>query len=88
MAIVRMSPLTFLSEPAGSTGPARDHLGPGPPAHHAPQRRSSELAAYRIDRGRAPCFEVDTPAPRLALAFEHRTRRWTVDGIDDEVGLA
>jgi hypothetical protein len=48
----------------------------------------SELAAYRIDTGPRTIFEVDTPAARLALSFEHWSRRWTVDGVDDEVGLA
>jgi hypothetical protein len=48
----------------------------------------SELAAYRIGTGPRTIFEVDTPAARLALSFEHWSRRWTVDGVDDEVGLA
>jgi hypothetical protein len=48
----------------------------------------SELAAYRVDIGPRTIFEVDTPAARLALSFEHWSRRWTVDGVDDEVGLA
>ena len=29
-------------------------------------------------------FEVDTPRARLALTFGHRTRSWTIDGLDEE----
>jgi len=47
-----------------------------------------EHSAYRTDVGPRTVFEVETPGARLALGFQHRSRRWTVDGIDDEVGLA
>jgi hypothetical protein len=33
-------------------------------------------------------FEVETPGARLALVYQHRSHRWTVDGVDDEVGLS
>jgi hypothetical protein len=48
----------------------------------------SESSAYRREVGPRTIFEVDTPAARLALSFRHRSRSWTVDGVDDEVGLA
>jgi hypothetical protein len=47
-----------------------------------------EDSAYRADVGPRTVFEVETPAARLSLAYGHRQRRWTVDGIDDEVGLS
>jgi hypothetical protein len=46
-----------------------------------------EHSAYRIDVGPRTVFEVETPGARLALSFQHRSRRWTVDGVVDEVGL-
>lgn len=47
-----------------------------------------EDSAYRVEVGPRTVFEVQTPGARLALAFQHRSRRWTVDGVDDEVGLS
>jgi hypothetical protein len=44
-----------------------------------------ETSAYRAEVGPRTIFEVDTPSARLALSFQHRSRRWTVDGIDDAV---
>ncbi|HEY6056513.1 MAG TPA: hypothetical protein VIV06_00700 [Candidatus Limnocylindrales bacterium] len=42
-----------------------------------------ETAAYRAAVGPRTLFEVDTPRARLALSFEHRSRRWTVEGLDE-----
>jgi hypothetical protein len=28
-------------------------------------------------------FEVQTPKARLALSYQHRSRRWTVTALDD-----
>jgi hypothetical protein len=47
-----------------------------------------EDSAYRVEVGPRTVFEVETPGARLALVFQHRSRRWTVDGVDDEVGLS
>jgi hypothetical protein len=47
-----------------------------------------EDSAYRVDVGPRTIFEVETPGARLALCFQHRSRRWTVNGVDDEVGLS
>jgi hypothetical protein len=33
-------------------------------------------------------FEVDTPRARLSLTFQHRSRRWTVTGLDEGVRIA
>ncbi|MGD0862411.1 MAG: hypothetical protein ABSA21_06570 [Candidatus Limnocylindrales bacterium] len=48
----------------------------------------SETAAFKAAVGPRTVFEVETPGARLALCYTHRSRRWTVDGVDDEVGLA
>ena len=42
-----------------------------------------ETAAYDVEIGPRTIFEVETPRARLALAFGHRTRRWTIDGLDE-----
>lgn len=42
-----------------------------------------ERAAYPAVTGPRTVFEVDTPEYRLALTFQHRSRRWTIDGLDD-----
>jgi hypothetical protein len=44
-----------------------------------------EAAAYPVISGPRTLFEVDTPRARLSLTFAHRSRRWTVTGLDDEV---
>jgi hypothetical protein len=41
-----------------------------------------ERAAYPAITGPRTLFEVDTPAARFALTYQHRSRRWTIDGID------
>jgi len=42
-----------------------------------------EAAAYPVITGPRTLFEVDTPRARLSLIFLHRSRRWTVTGLDD-----
>lgn len=42
-----------------------------------------ERSAYPAITGPRTLFEVDTPSVRLALTFAHRSRRWTIDGLDD-----
>ena len=41
-----------------------------------------ERSAYPAITGPRTRFEVDTPLVRLALTFQHRSRRWTIDGLD------
>ena len=47
-----------------------------------------ESSAYPVIIGPRTIFEVETPMARMTLSFRHRTRRWTVDGLDDEVRTA
>ncbi len=47
-----------------------------------------ETSAYPVAAGPRTVFEVDTSRARLALTFEHRTRRWTIDGLDEERSAA
>jgi hypothetical protein len=44
-----------------------------------------EAAAYPVITGPRTLFEVDTPRARLSLTFQHRSRRWTVTGLDNAV---
>lgn len=41
-----------------------------------------ELAAYPVERGPRRIFEVRTPDARLRLAFERRSRRWLLEGLE------
>jgi hypothetical protein len=41
-----------------------------------------ESAAYRVELGPRTIFEVRTPDARLRLAYEHRRRRWMLEGLD------
>jgi hypothetical protein len=41
-----------------------------------------EQAAYPVITGPRTLFEVDTPTLRLSLTYLHRSRRWTIDGLD------
>ena len=47
-----------------------------------------EAAAYHVITGPRTLFEVDTPRARLALTFQHRSRRWTITGLDEHVRRA
>ena len=42
-----------------------------------------ETSAYDVTVGPRTVFEVETPRARVALVFGHRTRRWTIDGLDE-----
>jgi hypothetical protein len=41
-----------------------------------------ERSAYPAITGPRTVFEVDTAEYRVALTFQHRSRRWTIDGVD------
>jgi hypothetical protein len=43
-----------------------------------------EAAAYPVITGPRTLFEVQTPRARLSLAYLHRSRRWTVTGLDED----
>jgi hypothetical protein len=47
-----------------------------------------EAAAYPVITGPRTLFEVETPSARLNLMYQHRSRRWIVTGLDDEVRRA
>jgi len=41
-----------------------------------------ERSAYPAITGPRTLFEVETPGARISLTFLHRSRRWTIDGVD------
>jgi hypothetical protein len=47
-----------------------------------------ESSAYPVVIGPRTVFEVDTPVARLTLSFRHRTRRWSIEGLDDRAVAA
>jgi hypothetical protein len=47
-----------------------------------------ESAAFPVVVGPRTIFEVDTPAARFTLSYRHRTRRWTIVGLDEAVRAA
>jgi len=51
------------------------------------ERVRDESAAYPIAVGPRTLFDIRTPAARLRLAFEHRSRRWLVEGLDTKPDL-
>ena len=42
-----------------------------------------ERSAYPAITGPRTLFEVETPGVRLALTYLHRSKRWTIDGLDE-----
>jgi hypothetical protein len=47
-----------------------------------------ERSAFPAITGSRTLFEVDTPGARLALTYLHRSKRWTIDGLDELAPVA
>ncbi len=47
-----------------------------------------ERSAYPVIVGPRTMFEVDTPRARIALSYRHRTRRWAIEAVDEDVARA
>jgi hypothetical protein len=45
-------------------------------------RVRAESAAFPVVTGPRTLFEVETADARLQLSFRHRSRRWTVEGME------
>jgi hypothetical protein len=50
------------------------------------ERVRDESAAYPVARGPRTIFVVRTREARLRLAFQHRERRWLMEGIEPQMG--
>lgn len=89
MAIVRVTPTPVAVRCGWLDGRPRSiRLG----AKEVPVLRieqvRDESAAYPTERGPRTIFEVTTPDARLRLTFEHRRRRWLLEGTEQRDGLA
>jgi hypothetical protein len=47
-----------------------------------------EAAAFPVITGPRTLFEVETPRARFALTYRHRSRRWTITALDDDLRAA
>jgi len=47
-----------------------------------------ESSAYPVVTGPRTVFEVETPLARITLSFRHRTRRWSIEGLDEAARTA
>jgi hypothetical protein len=47
-----------------------------------------EAAAYPVITGPRTLFVVDTPHARVSLTYLHRSRRWTITGLDEDAPRA
>lgn len=47
-----------------------------------------ETSAYPVVQGPRTVFEVDTPIARFTLSYRHRSRRWSIEGVDEDVSAA
>jgi hypothetical protein len=46
-----------------------------------------ESRGYPAAVGPRTIFEIRTPDTRMALAYQHRYRRWVIEGIDPDLGV-
>lgn len=49
------------------------------------ERIRDESRGYPASLGPRTIFQVRTPDNRLALTYQHRRRRWVIDGIEPHV---
>jgi len=47
-----------------------------------------ETAAFPVMTGPRTLFEVSTQVARFSLSFRHRSRRWTIEGMDETAQAA
>ena len=85
MAMVRMDPVVVEVRAGWFDGRPREVMWQG---DRLPVTRLTavrhEDSAYRVSVGPRTVFEVDTPKARLALSFRHRSRRWTVEALEEK----
>ena len=47
-----------------------------------------ETSAFPVTTGPRTLFEVSTQVARFSLSFRHRSRRWTIEGMDEAARAA
>jgi hypothetical protein len=83
MAFIRVEPVEVQVRTNWFNGRPREITWGG---EHLPITRLAavreEAAAYPVITGPRTLFQVDTPKARLSLIYQHRSRRWTITGLD------
>jgi hypothetical protein len=51
-------------------------------------RVREETSAFPVMVGPRTIFEVETPIARLTLSYRHRSRRWSIEGLDNAFSSA
>jgi hypothetical protein len=89
MAMVRVAPVTVQVRTDWFRGVPREiHWGDDRLQVLRLVSVRDESSAYPAITGPRTLFEVDTPTARVALTFQHRSRRWTIDGLDHHARAA
>jgi hypothetical protein len=68
--------------------PRAVRVGPDTVPVVAIERIREETAAYPADRGPRTIFVVRTLQARLRLSFQHRERRWLMEGIEPGASMS
>ncbi len=85
MSLVQITPLEVRVRTDWLSGrPRRMRLAGEDVPIVAVEQVRDESSAYPAARGPRTTFKVRTPTNRLVLSFEHRRRRWLIEGLDPE----
>ncbi|HEX8025452.1 MAG TPA: hypothetical protein VF484_04520 [Candidatus Limnocylindrales bacterium] len=89
MAMIRVQPVEVEVRADWFDGRPRELTWAGRklPVEHIDNIRD-ETAAYPVMTGPRTLFEVTTQVARFSLAFRHRSRRWTIESIDEAAKAA
>jgi hypothetical protein len=86
MAMIRVEPVEVRVRTGWFDGQPREITWG---SEHLPVTRLTavreEAAAYPVVTGPRTTFEVVTPRARLSLTYRHRSRRWTITALDEDV---
>lgn len=83
MAMIRVDPVTVAVRADWFDGRPREvRWGEDRLPVTAVRAVRDERSAYLASLGPRTLFEVETPKATLELSFRHRTRTWTIEGLD------
>ena len=84
MAMIRVEPVPVRVRTDWFDGRPREiHWGDDRLAVKALAAVRHEDSAYSIETGPRTVFEVETARARLTLSYRHRSRRWTIEALED-----
>jgi hypothetical protein len=89
MAMIRVQPVEVHVRADWFDGRPRELTWEGRrlPVHEVVGVRN-ESAAFPVITGPRTLFEVTTEVARFTLSFRHRSRRWTIEGLDEAARAA